>query len=138
MTSPARTRPAKPPRKLEQDRRSLLKGAVLSAAMAAVATPASGRSKMKRPSAEEIIKLLDLSPNATCGFVRVTYMAKLNIAAGGNNVSERQLRVTERRLREAAEAVKAARESWPPLTSHCKSRCPACRSAVIRASDLCT
>ncbi len=83
MTSPARTRPAKPPRKLEQDRRSLLKGAVLSAAMAAVATPASGRSTMKRPSAEEIIKLLDLAPNATCGFVRVTYMAKLNIAAGG-------------------------------------------------------
>ena len=38
---------------------------------------------MKRLNPEEIIKLLDLSPNATCGFVRVTYMAKLNIAAGG-------------------------------------------------------
>ncbi len=34
-------------------------------------------------TAEEIAKLLQLSPNATCGSVRVTYTSKLNIAAGG-------------------------------------------------------
>ena len=38
---------------------------------------------MKRLSADEIIELLQLSPNATCGFVRVTYTSALNIAAGG-------------------------------------------------------
>jgi predicted cupin superfamily sugar epimerase len=64
------------------DRRSVLKGAFVAAAGAASA-PALGRSPMKRPSAEEIIELLDLSPNATCGFVRVTYMSNLNVAAGG-------------------------------------------------------
>jgi uncharacterized protein len=34
-------------------------------------------------TAEEIISLLDLTPNATCGFVRVTFLSKLVIAAGG-------------------------------------------------------
>ena len=38
---------------------------------------------MKRRTAAEIIKLLDLAPNATCGFVRVTYASKLAIAPGG-------------------------------------------------------
>ena len=28
-------------------------------------------------------KLLDLTPNATCGYVRVTYVAKNEISAGG-------------------------------------------------------
>ena len=60
----------------------MLKGAVLAAAGTAAA-PAAGRSPMKRPSAEEIIELLQLSPNATCGFVRVTYTSALNIAPGG-------------------------------------------------------
>ena len=60
----------------------MLKGAVLAAAGTAAAT-AAGRSPMKRPSAKEIIELLQLSPNATCGFVRVTYTSALNIAAGG-------------------------------------------------------
>ena len=50
--------------------------------MVTAVVPSSG-SATKRPSADEIIKLLDLSPNATCGFVRVTYMAKLSISAGG-------------------------------------------------------
>lgn len=35
---------------------------------------------MTRPTAAEIIELLDLEPNATCGFVRVTFMSKLAIA----------------------------------------------------------
>ena len=33
-------------------------------------------------TAEEIRKLLQLEPNATCGFVRVTYESKQSIAAG--------------------------------------------------------
>jgi predicted cupin superfamily sugar epimerase len=34
-------------------------------------------------TAAEITRLLDLEPNATCGFVRVTYIAKQEIAPGG-------------------------------------------------------
>ena len=34
-------------------------------------------------TAEEIVKLLDLQPNATCGFVRVTFTSPLAIAPGG-------------------------------------------------------
>jgi predicted cupin superfamily sugar epimerase len=34
-------------------------------------------------TAEEIRALLKLEPNATCGFVRVTFVSKLEIAAGG-------------------------------------------------------
>jgi predicted cupin superfamily sugar epimerase len=34
-------------------------------------------------TAEEICKLLDLEPNATCGSVRVSFVSKLAIAAGG-------------------------------------------------------
>jgi predicted cupin superfamily sugar epimerase len=32
---------------------------------------------------DEIRKLLDLEPNATCGFVRLTFLSKQSIAAGG-------------------------------------------------------
>jgi hypothetical protein len=34
-------------------------------------------------TAEEIVRLLDLEPNATCGFVRVTFLSKQAIAPGG-------------------------------------------------------
>jgi predicted cupin superfamily sugar epimerase len=34
-------------------------------------------------SPDEIISLLKLEPNATCGFVRVTFLSKKTIAAGG-------------------------------------------------------
>ena len=34
-------------------------------------------------SFEDVRKLLDLTPNATCGFVRETYLSKLSIAPGG-------------------------------------------------------
>jgi predicted cupin superfamily sugar epimerase len=34
-------------------------------------------------TAEEICSLLNLEPNATCGFVRVTFVSKQSIAAGG-------------------------------------------------------
>lgn len=36
-----------------------------------------------RPAPAEIIDLLGLEPNATCGSVRVTYSSKLSISAGG-------------------------------------------------------
>jgi uncharacterized protein len=35
------------------------------------------------PTAEEIRKLLALEPNATCGFVRLTYVSKQSIAPAG-------------------------------------------------------
>ena len=38
---------------------------------------------MDRPTASEIIDLLRLQANATCGFVRVTYASKLQVAADG-------------------------------------------------------
>ena len=50
-----------------------------SLAMAAEATVA-GATGM---SAEDVVKLLDLQPNATCGFVRVTFTSPLAIAPGG-------------------------------------------------------
>jgi uncharacterized protein len=34
-------------------------------------------------TADEMIGLLQLEPNATCGFVRVTFVSRLSIAAGG-------------------------------------------------------
>jgi uncharacterized protein len=34
-------------------------------------------------TAEEICHVLDLEPNATCGSVRVSFVSKLPIAAGG-------------------------------------------------------
>ena len=34
-------------------------------------------------TAEEIVRLLDLQPNATCGFVRVTFLSKQAVAPGG-------------------------------------------------------
>jgi uncharacterized protein len=34
-------------------------------------------------TADQIRALLNLEPNATCGFVRLTFMSKQSIAAGG-------------------------------------------------------
>jgi hypothetical protein len=34
-------------------------------------------------TADQICALLDLEPNATCGFVRTTYVSTQSIAAGG-------------------------------------------------------
>ena len=39
--------------------------------------------KTSELTAEEITRLLELEANATCGFVRVTYVAKQEIAPGG-------------------------------------------------------
>jgi predicted cupin superfamily sugar epimerase len=68
------------------DRRHALQTAA-SAAMAvslpAVTQAQTGTKTMNDLTAEEIARLLNLEPNATCGFVRVTYIAKQEIAPGG-------------------------------------------------------
>lgn len=71
------------------DRRDVLKRATLAAAalslpIAADAQTPAGVTPMSADlTAEEIRALLNLEPNATCGFVRVTYVSKDKIAPGG-------------------------------------------------------
>jgi predicted cupin superfamily sugar epimerase len=71
-------------------RRRVLKGTVLVGA--AVLTPSLAAYAQNTPkvtpmiddlTADEIRDLLKLEPNATCGFVRVTFVSKESIAAGG-------------------------------------------------------
>jgi uncharacterized protein len=69
-------------------RRCVLKGAALAAALTpSLAARAQNQSKGTPMSgdmtADEIRSLLKLEPNATCGFVRVTFLSKERIAAGG-------------------------------------------------------
>jgi len=73
-------------------RRSFLKGATVAGAAAltpAVAGNAQTAAQPKDPhmaddpTADEIRALLQLEPNATCGFVRITYLSKQQIAPGG-------------------------------------------------------
>ena len=65
---------------------------VQSAAMAGVAMltndataqPVRGdASKAAEMTFEDVRRLLDLTPNATCGYVRVTFVSKQRIAPGG-------------------------------------------------------
>lgn len=67
------------------DRREILTGAALAGA--AALTPASvsaqGRAMHQGMSYQDVERLLDLKPNATCGYVRVTFMSKERIAPGG-------------------------------------------------------
>ena len=69
-------------------RRRALQSGVLALTLS---TPALARGARKKPigdamtselTANEIVKLLNLEPNATCGFVRVTFVAKQTLAAG--------------------------------------------------------
>ena len=78
-------------------RRQVLEAAALAGV--AALTPAAARAQISRKappdaktrmapmtdalSADEIRKLLRLEPNATCGFVRLTFLSKQSIAAGG-------------------------------------------------------
>ena len=70
-------------------RRVLQQSALLGAAALTPAFAGQSQitSKMQRMSdeisADEIQSLLGLEPNATCGFVRVTYLSKQAIAPGG-------------------------------------------------------
>lgn len=52
-------------------------GSLATAAESTDPTAATGMT------ADDVVKLLDLKPNATCGFVRVTFLSPLTIAPGG-------------------------------------------------------
>jgi predicted cupin superfamily sugar epimerase len=71
------------------DRRRILQGAALVGAAAWAPFPAAADDEPKVMamsdglSADEIRSLLQLEPNATCGFVRVTFRSKEAIAPGG-------------------------------------------------------
>ncbi len=45
--------------------------------------PVTHQVSVEELTADEIVTLLKLEPNATCGFVRVTFVSKHSIAAGG-------------------------------------------------------
>jgi predicted cupin superfamily sugar epimerase len=69
-------------------RRIFVQGAAMAgAAMLAAeaqAQPLRGDAAMADDmTAEDVRKLLDLTPNATCGYVRVTFVSKQRIAPGG-------------------------------------------------------
>src|SRR6266496_6168062 len=73
-------------------RRNFLKRATfVSAAVVAPGLAANAQRSSKNPmtqipdelTADEVRNLLKLEPHATCGFVRVTFMSKERIAAGG-------------------------------------------------------
>jgi predicted cupin superfamily sugar epimerase len=70
-------------------RLAMLGAAMLSPAAAAAQTmPAAGISggrtaMINDMTFDDVRKLLDLTPNATCGYVRITFISKHKIAAGG-------------------------------------------------------
>ena len=69
----------------------ILRRGFLGTGLAAGAGLMAGKGAMASTTAEpgtpldagEIVRLLDLSPNATCGYVRVTFTSPLDIAPGG-------------------------------------------------------
>src|SRR5215203_4816976 len=75
--------------KIRIGRRPLLAAAAAAGASAVLPSLSIAQSRPEGSSmagdltAEEIVRLLDLQPNATCGFVRVTFLSKLAIAPGG-------------------------------------------------------
>jgi predicted cupin superfamily sugar epimerase len=66
-------------------RRDVMAGAVLSgtASLTSTATVAQGASMHQDMSYDDVRKLLNLEPNATCGYVRVTFVSPQRIAPGG-------------------------------------------------------
>ena len=71
----------------EQSRRDVIAGAALASAASLTSSQASaqgaGPSMHNDMSYDEVRKLLNLEPNATCGYVRVTFVSKQQIAPGG-------------------------------------------------------
>lgn len=71
----------------EQTRRDVIAGATLAGAASLTSSHASaqgaGTSMHNDMSYDEVRKLLNLEPNATCGYVRVTFVSKQRIAPGG-------------------------------------------------------
>jgi predicted cupin superfamily sugar epimerase len=80
-------------RRSSNSRRKFLKQAAALGAAMLGARPAAAQTSPVEPGGpanmindmtfEDVRKLLDLSPNATCGYVRVTFVSKHKIAAGG-------------------------------------------------------
>jgi uncharacterized protein len=73
----------------DHSRREFVAGAALAGAASLSATGATaqgasqGTSMHQGMSYDDVRKLLNLEPNATCGYVRVTFMSPQRIAPGG-------------------------------------------------------
>ncbi|MGD9921814.1 MAG: cupin domain-containing protein, partial [Pseudorhodoplanes sp.] len=67
------------------DRREILTGAALAgaAALSPGQANAQGSTMHQGMTYQDVERLLDLKPNATCGYVRVTYLSEERIAPGG-------------------------------------------------------
>jgi predicted cupin superfamily sugar epimerase len=75
------------------DRREILTAAALAGVASLTATTASAQGTTQATAQggamhqgmtyQDVERLLDLKPNATCGYVRVTFMSQERIAAGG-------------------------------------------------------
>ena len=61
----------------------LVGAAGMTPLLAAARNEPKGMPMTAESTPEEICRLLDLEPNATCGSVRVTFVSKLSIAPGG-------------------------------------------------------
>ena len=68
----------------DHSRRDVMAGAALGAAsLTSSAAMAQGASMHQDMSYDDVRKLLNLEPNATCGYVRVTFVSPQRIAPGG-------------------------------------------------------
>ena len=68
----------------DHSRRDIMAAAALTgAALASTGAMAQGSAMHGTMSYDEVKRLLNLEPNATCGYVRVTFMSKERIAPGG-------------------------------------------------------
>ena len=71
------------------DRREILTGVAIAGAAALTPTTAGAQGSAmhqgmtQNMTYEDVKRLLNLEPNATCGYVRVTFMSKERIAPGG-------------------------------------------------------
>jgi predicted cupin superfamily sugar epimerase len=67
------------------DRREFIAGAAFAGAASLTSTDVSaqGNTMHHGMTYDEVKALLNLEPNATCGYVRVTFVSKLRIAPGG-------------------------------------------------------
>jgi predicted cupin superfamily sugar epimerase len=69
----------------DQNRRDFMAAAAVTgaAAFSTSQAMAQGSAMHGNMTYDEVKKILNLEPNATCGYVRVTFVSKLRIAAGG-------------------------------------------------------
>ena len=69
----------------DHSRREFVAGAALTSAVVLTSSSAGAQeaSMHQDMSHEDVRKLLNLEPNATCGYVRVTFMSPQRIAPGG-------------------------------------------------------